>query len=55
MDLLEYEGKRLFADAGLPVLPARVADTAAEASVAARCGWSRAMPRRLPSRRSTAY
>ena len=35
MDLLEYEGKRLFADAGLPVLPARVADTAAEAAAAA--------------------
>jgi len=35
MDLLEYEGKRLFADAGLPVLPARVAGTAAEAAAAA--------------------
>ena len=35
MDLLEYGGKRLFADAGLPVLPARVAGTAAEAAAAA--------------------
>lgn len=35
MDLLEYEGKRLFADAGLPVLPSRVAGTVAEAEAAA--------------------
>jgi len=35
MDLLEYEGKRLFADAGLPVLASRVAGTAAEAAAAA--------------------
>ena len=35
MDLLEHQGKRLFADAGLPVLPARVAATATEAREAA--------------------
>ena len=35
MDLLEYEGKRLFAEAGLPVLPARVAGTVAETAAAA--------------------
>ncbi len=31
MDLLEHQGKRLFAEAGLPVLPSRVAASAAEA------------------------
>jgi succinyl-CoA synthetase beta subunit len=36
MDLLEFEGKRLFADAGLPVLPSRVAGTAPEAAAATR-------------------
>ena len=35
MDLLEYEGKRLFAEAGLPVLPSRVAGTVAETAAAA--------------------
>ena len=35
MDLLEYEGKRLFAEAGLPVLPARVAGTVPETAAAA--------------------
>ena len=35
MDLLEHQGKRLFAEAGLPVLPARVAVSAAEAGQAA--------------------
>ena len=35
MDLLEYEGKKLFADAGLPVLASRVAGTGAAAAAAA--------------------
>jgi succinyl-CoA synthetase beta subunit len=35
MDLLEYEGKRLFAEAGLPVLPSLVAGSAAAAITAA--------------------
>jgi len=36
MDLLEHQGKKLFADAGLAVLPSRVATTTAEACEAAR-------------------
>jgi succinyl-CoA synthetase beta subunit len=36
MDLLEHQGKRLFADAGLAVPPSRVATTTAEACEAAR-------------------
>ena len=35
MDLLEYQGKRLFAEAGVPVPEGRVADTAEEAAQAA--------------------
>jgi len=35
MDLLEHEGKRLFAEAGLPVLPSVVAGTPEEARKAA--------------------
>jgi succinyl-CoA synthetase beta subunit len=35
VDLLEHRGKSLFAGAGLPVLPSRVASTAAKARVAA--------------------
>ena len=35
MDLLEHQGKRLFAEAGLPVLPSVVARTPAEARRAA--------------------
>jgi succinyl-CoA synthetase beta subunit len=35
MDLLEYEGKRLFAEAGLPVLPSLVAGSTAAAIAAA--------------------
>jgi len=36
VDLLEHEGKRLFAEAGLPVLPSATAATSAEAREAAR-------------------
>jgi succinyl-CoA synthetase beta subunit len=35
VDLLEHRGKRLFADAGLPVLPSRLAFSPAEAKAAA--------------------
>lgn len=35
MDLLEHEGKRLFAEAGLPVLPSAMAVTSSEAQEAA--------------------
>ena len=35
MDLFEYQGKSLFAAAGIPVLPSRVADTEADAERAA--------------------
>jgi succinyl-CoA synthetase beta subunit len=53
MDLLEYEGKRLFVDAGLPVLAARVAATAAEAAAAAAPSEVGALlRRRLEGRRA---